>query len=104
FAGKSPRGIYGDVVEELDWSVGQVLDALRAEGLDKKTLVVFSSDNGPWLVRRENGGSARSPRDPSRATSPARSICFRPSSSSPAPKFPRTGRSTASISPRCCWA
>jgi len=58
FAGKSPRGLYGDVVEELDWSVGQVLDALRADGLDKKTLVVFTSDNGPWLIRNENGGSA----------------------------------------------
>lgn len=58
FAGKSPRGIYGDVVEELDWSVGQVLEALRAEGLDRKTLVVFTSDNGPWLIRNENGGSA----------------------------------------------
>jgi arylsulfatase A len=58
FAGKSPRGLYGDVVEELDWSVGQVLDALRAEGLDKKTLVVFTSDNGPWLIKNENGGSA----------------------------------------------
>lgn len=58
FAGKSPRGLYGDVVEELDWSVGQVMDALRAEGLDKKTLVVFTSDNGPWLIRKENGGSA----------------------------------------------
>lgn len=58
FAGKSPRGIYGDVVEELDWSVGQVLAALKAEGLDKKTLVVFSSDNGPWLTQGLNGGSA----------------------------------------------
>jgi arylsulfatase A-like enzyme len=58
FAGKSPRGLYGDVVEELDWSVGQVLEALRAEGLDRKTLVVFTSDNGPWLIMKENGGSA----------------------------------------------
>jgi arylsulfatase A-like enzyme len=58
FAGKSPRGLYGDVVEELDWSVGQVLAALRAEGLEKKTLVVFTSDNGPWLIQKENGGSA----------------------------------------------
>ncbi len=58
FAGKSLRGLYGDVVEELDWSVGQVFAAIRAEGLDKKTLVVFSSDNGPWLIMKENGGSA----------------------------------------------
>jgi arylsulfatase A-like enzyme len=46
FAGKSTRGLYGDVVEELDWSVGQVLQALRDEGLDRNTLVVFTSDNG----------------------------------------------------------
>jgi arylsulfatase A len=58
FRGKSPRGLYGDVVEELDWSVGQVLGALRESGLDKKTLVVFTSDNGPWLIMKENGGSA----------------------------------------------
>jgi arylsulfatase len=48
FRGKSPLGIYGDVVEELDWSVGEVLTTLRRNGLDKKTLVVLSSDNGPW--------------------------------------------------------
>ncbi len=58
FRGKSPAGIYGDVVEELDWSVGQVLDALRAEGLERRTLVVFSSDNGPWLIFDNHGGSA----------------------------------------------
>jgi arylsulfatase A-like enzyme len=57
-AGKSPRGLYGDVVEEVDWSVGQVLDAIRAAGLEKNTLVVFTSDNGPWLIHNENGGSA----------------------------------------------
>jgi arylsulfatase A len=58
FAGKSARGLYGDVVEELDWSVGQVLDALRAEKLDRTTLVFFTSDNGPWLIKGEQGGSA----------------------------------------------
>jgi arylsulfatase A-like enzyme len=58
FAGKSPRGLYGDVVEELDWSVGRVLEALRAEGLERNTLVVFTSDNGPWLTQRLAGGSA----------------------------------------------
>jgi arylsulfatase A-like enzyme/acylphosphatase len=58
FAGKSPRGLYGDVVEELDWSVGEVLKTLRAEGIDKKTLVIFSSDNGPWLIFNQHGGSA----------------------------------------------
>jgi arylsulfatase A-like enzyme len=58
FRGKSSRGLYGDVVEELDWSAGRVLETLRAEGLDRRTLVMFSSDNGPWLIMKENGGSA----------------------------------------------
>ncbi|MBL8792348.1 MAG: sulfatase, partial [Planctomycetia bacterium] len=58
FAGKSPRGLYGDVVEELDWSVGEVLRTLRATGLDQRTLVVFTSDNGPWLIYNQQGGSA----------------------------------------------
>jgi arylsulfatase A-like enzyme len=48
FAGRSAGGRYGDVIEELDWSVGEVLAALEAEGLDENTLVVFTSDNGPW--------------------------------------------------------
>jgi len=49
FRGKSRAGIYGDVVEELDWSVGQVLAELSAQGLDENTLVIFTSDNGPWF-------------------------------------------------------
>ena len=48
FRGKSAEGLYGDVVEELDWSVGQVLGALKENGLESNTLVMFSSDNGPW--------------------------------------------------------
>lgn len=58
FKGQSPRGLYGDVVEELDWSVGQVFEALRQEKLTEDTLVFFTSDNGPWLVRELAGGSA----------------------------------------------
>ena len=58
FRGKSPRGLYGDVVEELDWSVGQILAAIRDAGLAESTLVVFASDNGPWLIQKEQGGSA----------------------------------------------
>ena len=63
FRGKSPAGLYGDVVEELDGSVGEVLAALRREGLEKNTLVVFSSDNGPWLIMGPAGGSAGLLRD-----------------------------------------
>ena len=48
FRGKSPLGIYGDVVEELDWSVGEVLAALKRSGAESNTLVIFASDNGPW--------------------------------------------------------
>ena len=58
FRGRSARGLYGDVVEELDWSVGQLLATLRGEGLAENTLVVFTSDNGPWLTQFEQGGSA----------------------------------------------
>lgn len=49
FRGKSDGGLYGDVVETLDWSVGQVLKTIKEEGLDKNTMVIFTSDNGPWL-------------------------------------------------------
>ncbi len=58
FAGKSSNGRFGDWVEEVDWSVGRVLDALRSQGLDKDTLVIFTSDNGPWLTKGTDGGSA----------------------------------------------
>jgi arylsulfatase A-like enzyme len=58
FRGKSARGPYGDAVEEIDWSVGQILAALRGEGFAESTLVVFTSDNGPWLIKESNGGSA----------------------------------------------
>lgn len=63
FQGKSKRGLYGDVVEELDWNVGQILDTLRAEGLEENTLVIFTSDNGPWLIFGVLGGSAGPFRD-----------------------------------------
>jgi len=58
FRGRSIRGLYGDVVEEIDWSVGRVLDTLRELKLDQNTLVMFSSDNGPWLTFETHGGSA----------------------------------------------
>ncbi|QEL14181.1 sulfatase family protein [Limnoglobus roseus] len=59
FRGKSANGRFGDWVEEMDWSVGQVLDTLRELKLAEKTLVVFTSDNGPWLVKGADGGSAK---------------------------------------------
>jgi len=55
--GKSAAGLYGDVVEELDWSVGQILGALQRKGIDEETLVVFLSDNGPFLSYGEHAGS-----------------------------------------------
>ncbi len=58
YRGKSKRGLYGDVIMEIDWSVGQILAALRKHGLDEHTLVIFTSDNGPWLSYGEHGGSA----------------------------------------------
>ena len=58
FIGTSKRGLYGDVVQELDWSVGQILKSLREHGILENTLVIFSSDNGPWLAMKEDGGSA----------------------------------------------
>jgi len=63
FAGRSRRGLYGDVIEEIDWSVGQVLDTLRELKLDENTLVFFTSDNGPWLIFNDHGGSAGLLRD-----------------------------------------
>jgi arylsulfatase A len=58
FKGKTERGLFGDVIAEIDWSVGQVLDAIKKHGLDDNTLVVFSSDNGPWLSYGNHAGSA----------------------------------------------
>ncbi len=58
FRGKSPRGLYGDAVEEIDWSVGEILRALKETGVEENTLVMFSSDNGPWLTKELDGGSA----------------------------------------------
>jgi len=59
FKGKSKRGLYGDVIEEIDWSVGRILDTVKDLGLDRNTYVLFFSDNGPWEKKKANGGSAR---------------------------------------------
>jgi arylsulfatase len=58
FKGTSQRGLYGDVVQELDWGVGEIMAALKRLGLDEKTLVVFASDNGPFLSYGEHAGFA----------------------------------------------
>jgi arylsulfatase A len=59
FKGKSERGLYGDVMMEIDWSVGQILSTLKRLGIDEKTLVIFCSDNGPWLSYGDHAGSAK---------------------------------------------
>ena len=58
FKGKSERGLYGDVIAEIDWSVGHILEALKHNGLDENTLVIFTSDNGPWLSYGTHSGEA----------------------------------------------
>jgi arylsulfatase A-like enzyme len=58
FRDTTERGLFGDVMQEVDWSVGQILDALHTNGIDENTLIFFSSDNGPWLVYGEHCGSA----------------------------------------------
>ena len=58
FKGKTGGGLYGDVIAELDWSVGRILDAVKRAGLDNDTMVIFTSDNGPWLSYGNHGGSA----------------------------------------------
>ncbi|WP_044200282.1 sulfatase family protein [Dyadobacter tibetensis] len=57
FRGKSGAGIFGDVIMELDWSVGEILKELKNQGLDDNTLVIFTSDNGPWLNYGDHAGS-----------------------------------------------
>ena len=58
FKGKSEQGRYGDVIMEIDWSVGEVMKALQQHGLEKDTLIIFTSDNGPWLSYGNHAGSA----------------------------------------------
>ena len=58
FKGKSKQGLFGDVMMEIDWSVGEVMKALKENGLEKNTLVIFTSDNGPWLTFGNHAGSA----------------------------------------------
>lgn len=63
FRDTSARGRYGDTIEEIDWGVGQLLQSLRKQGIADQTLVIFTSDNGPWLKKEIAGGSAGLLRD-----------------------------------------
>lgn len=58
FKGKSKNGVFGDVIEELDWSTGEILKAVEEAGIIDNTLIVFTSDNGPWTMFKEFGGAA----------------------------------------------
>ena len=58
FGGKTEYGRYGDVIEEIDWSVGEILNTLKRNNLDKNTLVIYTSDNGPWLPYGNHAGKA----------------------------------------------
>jgi arylsulfatase A len=58
FKGKTEQGLFGDVIAEIDWSVGQILSALKNSGIDEQTLVLFTSDNGPWLSYGNHAGNA----------------------------------------------
>ncbi len=58
FAGTTKNGVYGDVISEIDWSVGEILNAISTNGLDEDTLVIFTSDNGPWLSYGTHAGTA----------------------------------------------
>jgi arylsulfatase len=57
FKGSSRQGLYGDVMQELDWSVGEIMKALKRNGIDENTLIIFTSDNGPWLNYGNHAGS-----------------------------------------------
>lgn len=57
FRGKSGKGLYADVIQEIDWSVGEVMKALTDNGVEKNTILIFTSDNGPWLIYGNHGGS-----------------------------------------------
>ena len=58
YRGRTEQGLYGDVIEELDWSVGEILRTVSRQGLDRRTVVIFTSDNGPWLPYGNHAGSS----------------------------------------------
>jgi arylsulfatase A len=59
YEGKTERGLFGDVISEIDWGVGQIITSLKEHGIDDNTCVMFSSDNGPWLSYGDHAGSAK---------------------------------------------
>ncbi len=73
FRGKSKRGLYGDVVEEMDFHVGRILETLRNEDLAERTYVLFTSDNGPWLIKNQNLRQGAGPEDQGGSAVPLRS-------------------------------
>jgi arylsulfatase len=73
FKGKSKRGLYGDVIEEIDFNVGRVLDVIEEMDLSKNTYVLFTSDNGPWLIKNKNHQDGRLPGDHGGSADPFRS-------------------------------
>lgn len=73
FKGKSKRGLYGDVIEEVDFNVGRILDAIRKNELEKKTYVLFTSDNGPWLIKNKDHADGHLKRDHGGSAGPLRS-------------------------------
>ena len=73
FKGKSKRGLYGDVIEEIDFNVGRILDALRDMKLAENTYVLFTSDNGPWLIKNKDLADGRLPGDHGGSAGPLRS-------------------------------
>ena len=73
FKGKSKRGLYGDVIEEIDFNVGRILDAIREMGVEDNTYVLFTSDNGPWLIKNKNHADGHLPGDRGGSAGPLRS-------------------------------
>jgi len=73
FKGKSKRGLYGDVIEEIDHNAGRILDAIRKMGIEKNTYVLFTSDNGPWLIKNRDLADGHLPSDHGGSAGPLRS-------------------------------
>lgn len=73
FKGRSKRGLYGDVIEEIDFNVGRVLDAIKEMNLEQQTYVLFTSDNGPWLIKNKDHADGHLPSDHGGSAGPLRS-------------------------------